>query len=176
MKAPTAQTLLLDPVNEALELVRRFDSGGGFRGYVMQRLGLVVPVGLLIVVTSLACAAATVLFLGGTRSVLVLFAMLLVPFVLAGSLFVQAYVFAYWLEGRAIARALPRKQPPSGALAKALRKARIDMGPMPHVPWLLAALFLVLPLLMLIAVVPGLGVSLVLLLILAPVVFARLDK
>lgn len=176
MKALTAQALLLDPVNEAMALVHRFQAGGGFRGYVMQRLGLVVPVAALIIVTSLACAAATVLFLGGTRSLLVLFAMLLVPFVLAGSFFVQAYVFAYWLEGRALARALPRKRPPSGAVTLALRRAGVDMGAMPAVPWVLALLFVVLPLLMLIAVVPALGISLVFLLALAPVVFARLDQ
>jgi len=82
---------LLGVLNDALNLVERFQKGEGFRAYVLGRLSLVVPIGLLMILTSLACTAATVLYLGGTRPLLVLLAILLVPFVLVGSLFVQAY-------------------------------------------------------------------------------------
>lgn len=175
-KAQIAQSLLLDPLNEALDLVRRFQEGQGFRGYVMQRRGLLVPIALLMLLTSVSCAAATVMYLGGTRSLLVLLAFLLVPFVLAGSLFVQAYVFVFWLEGRALAKALHRAPPKPGPISARLRKAGIDMGAVPPVPWVLAALFLVLPLAMLVAVAPKLAAGLIVLQIAAPVVFARFDR
>jgi hypothetical protein len=47
---------------------------------------------------------------------------------------------------------------------------------MPAVPWALALLFLVLPFAMLASVVPKLAWTLIALHILAPVVFARLDR
>ena len=166
-KAQIAQFLLLDPLNEAMGLVRRYKEAKGFRGYVQERMKFLVPIGGLMFVISVGCAAATVLYLGGTRPILVLFAILLVPFVLLGSLFVQAYTFGAWLENRALAKALHRKP---------LVKGGIDLGTLPPVPWLLAALFLGLPLLMLFAVVPGLGIALILLLVAAPVAFARLDR
>lgn len=166
-KAQVAQTLLLDPVNEAMSLVRRYKEGKGFRGYVRERMKFLVPIGALMFVISVGCAAATVLYLGGTRPILVLFAILLVPFVLIGSFFVQAYTFAAWLENRALSKALHRKPPVTRG---------IDLGTLPPVPWLLAALFLGLPLLMLFAVVPGVALALILLLVAAPVAFARLDR
>jgi hypothetical protein len=91
--------------------------------------------------------------------------MLFAPFVLLGSLFVQVYVFGSWLEGRALDRALHRRPPVK----------QLDLGRMPSVPWVLAAFFLFAPLAMLVAVVPALGVLLIVLLIGTPVAFARLD-
>jgi hypothetical protein len=167
---------LLGAVNDALDLVRRFQELEGFRAYLLGRLPLIVPIGLLIVVTSIACAAATVLYLGGTRSFLVLLAMLLVPFVLAGSLFVQAYTFFSWLESRALAQALHRKAPRGPMAAWMIRKLGVDMGSLPSVPWVLAAIFLLLPLAMLVMVAPTFGLALIVLLVLAPVVFARFDR
>ena len=171
-----AQTLLLDPLNGALALVRRFQESDGFRGYVKQRFALVLPVALLMLATSIGCAAATVLYLGGTRPFLVLLSLLLVPFVLAGSFFVQAYVFFSWLEERALAKALHHRPPPAGPIGTKLRKLGIDLGKMPAVPWVLAALFLFLPLVMLLAVVPKFAVALIVLHLLAPLAFAGLDR
>ena len=175
-KVQIAQALFLNPLNEGMDLVRRYQDGEGFRTYVKDRLPLLLPIGLLIAFTSLACAASTVLYLGGTRSVLVLFAMLLVPVILAGSFFVQAYVFAYWLESRALARALHRKPVRSGAIALQLRKAGIDLGSMPPVPWILAVLFIGVPFAMLFQVAPSFAALLVFLHIVAPLAFARLDR
>jgi hypothetical protein len=175
-KAQIAQTLLLDPVNEAMNLLRRYQEGQGFRGYLRERTALLVPVGLLMLVTSLACAAATVLFLGGTRSFVVLLAILLVPFVLIGSAFVQAYVFAAWLEGRALAKALHRKPAIRGPISAKLHEAGIDLGSRPPVPWVLAAIFLALPLWMLWLVMPKLAFLLIALHIIVPFAFARLDR
>jgi hypothetical protein len=163
-------------MNEALGLARRYQQGQGFRSYVRERMNLLVPIGLLMLVVSIGCAAATVLYLGGTRPVLVLLAILLVPFILVGSFCVQAYVFASWLEGRALAKALHRRPKAAGPITARLLKAGIDMGAMPAVPWLLAALFVALPIAMLLAVMPGLAVLLILLLAAAPVAFARFDR
>lgn len=170
------QYLFLGVLEKALNLVQRYQEGGGFKSYVLERMRLIVPVGLLMGVTSIGCAAATVLYLGGTRPTLVLLSILLVPFVLLGSFFVQAYVFAFWLENRALAQALHHRPAAAGPVAARLRKAGIKVGALPPVPWVLAALVLFLPLGMLIIVVPWLGILLTALLIIAPVAFARLDR
>jgi len=104
--AQIAQTLLLDPLNEATSLYQRYQQAPALRGYIQERKRFLVPIGALMVFISLGCSAASVLYLGGTRPVLVLLAMLFAPFVLVGSLFVQVYVFGSWLEGRALDRAL----------------------------------------------------------------------
>ena len=163
--AQIAQTLLLDPLNDATSLYRRYQQAPGLRSYIQERMRLLVPIGALMVFVSLGCSAASVLYLGGTRPILVLLAMLFAPFVLLGSLFVQVYVFGSWLEGRALDRALHRRPPVK----------QLDLGRMPSVPWVLAAFFLFAPLAMLISVVPALGILLIVLLIGTPVAFARLD-
>jgi hypothetical protein len=167
---------LLGTLTEGLNLAYRFRDSDGFRAYVQRRIGLVAPIVVLIVLTSLACTAATVLYLGGMRPLLVLLAILLVPFVLAGSLFVQAYVFFFWLENRALAQALHRKAPRGPVAAWLMRKFGVDMGSPPPVPWVLAAIFLVLPMAMLVMVAPKIGLVLILLLMLAPILFARFDR
>jgi hypothetical protein len=171
-----AQALLLEPLNEALGLAHRFQEAKGFRGYLQERKVLLIPIVVLMVMTSLSCAAASVLYLGGTRSILVLMAILLVPFVLAGSLFVQAYVFFAWLENRAIAKAL-RRSLPRGPVARWLKqRLGVDMGTFPPVPWVLAAAFLVAPLAALLDVAPAWALVLIAFMVLAPVAFARLDR
>lgn len=175
-KAQIAQSLFLNPLNDGMGLVRRYQDGQGLRTYVKDRMALLAPVGLLMVFTSLAFAAGTVLYLGGTRSVLVLFALLLVPLVLAGSFVVQAYVFGTWLESRALAKALHRRPKRVGPLAARLLRYGMDMGTVPPVPWVLALLFVALPLLMLFQVAPKFAALLVFLHIVAPFGFARLDR
>lgn len=171
-----AQSLLLDPLNEGMNLVRRYQEGRGLRDYVLERTTLLVPIAVLMVVTSLACAAATVMYLGGLRPFLVLLSLLLAPLILAGSAFVQAYIFVFWLENRAIAKALRRAPRPAGPITAQLHKAGIDLGTMPPVPWVLAIVFLVLPLGMLLSIAPGIGAALIALHVLTPFAYARLDR
>lgn len=165
-KAQIAQAVLLDPLNEAISLYRRYQQAPGLRTYIQERKRFLVPIGALMVLISLGCSAASVLYLGGTRPFLVLLSMLLAPFVLFGSLFVQIYVFGSWLEGRALDRALHRRRPVK----------EFDLGRMPSVPWIFAGLFLFAPLAMLVSVMPAFGIFLILLLAAAPVAFARLDR
>jgi hypothetical protein len=106
----------------------------------------------------------------------VIFALLLVPVVLFGSFFVQAYVFGSWLEARALAKALQRRPRAPGPIRARLVKAKIDIGAMPPVPWVLAILFLGFPLAMLVSVAPLWAWTLVVLHIAAPFAFARLDQ
>ena len=175
-KAQIAQALLLDPLNEGMNLVRRFQEARGFREYIQERTKLLAPIAVLMALTSLACAAATVMYIGGMQPILVLLSLLLAPVILAGSAFVQVYIYLSWLENRALARALRRPLQPGGPIRAQLRKAGIDLGTLPRVPWLLAIVFLFLPLSMLVVIVPRVGFTLVALHILAPFVFVRLDR
>ena len=171
-----AQSLLLDPLNEGMSLLRRFQEARGFREYLQERTKLLAPIAVLVALTSLACAAATAMYIGGMQPILVLLSLLLAPVILAGSGFVQAYVYLSWLENRALAKALRRPLQPSGLIRAQLRKAGIDLGTLPRVPWVLAIVFLILPLSMLVVIVPGVGFTLVALHILVPFVFVRLDR
>ena len=150
--------VLLDALNGAFSLAQRTRDAAPLKAYLRERTLLIVPVVALMAIVSICCAASMVMFLGGTSSLLVLLSMLLVPFVLVGSFFVQAYVFFSWLEARALAKALHH-----------------GTGPLP-VPWVLAAIFLVVPLAMLVTVSPLVGITLILLLVAAPFGFARLDR
>jgi hypothetical protein len=129
-----AQRFVLAPLQDALQLLHRAREGP-FHAYLSDRVPLLFAMALLMTLTSAGCAAGVLLFLGSTRSVLDLLVFLLVPFVLVCSFVVQAVLVLSWLENRALAQALHHK-------------ARL-----PRLPWLYAALFLVLPLIMLVQVV-----------------------
>jgi hypothetical protein len=158
----TAKHLLLGVLEDGVHLANRVQENRPFRTYLEQRAWLVAPAALLIVIASLACALGLVLFVGGTRPVLVLFSLVLAPFVLAGSVLVQAYVFVSWLETRALARALGHRLP---------RRRNL-----PIVQSMLAGLFVAAPLVMLCSVAPTIGFTIVVLLIAAPFAYARLDR
>ena len=168
--------LVFGPINAAIDLVRRYQEVPAFRGYVNDRMVAVGPICALILLTSVCCAFATILFVGGTQPLLVLLGMILAPFVVIGSLFVLVFVFFSWLENRSLAQALHHSLKPPGPIARKLRDAGFDLGSMPPVPWLWAVLFVILPLLILMAKMPILGWPLVLVLIAVPFAYARLDR
>ncbi len=151
--------------NEARGLAGRYQDGPGFRDYVASRMVFVAPAAVLFLLISIACAASTVIFLADRHPMLALPGLLLAPFVLVGSLFVQAFVFFSWLESRALARALGRR-----------KKAPLDFGEMPNVPWTLAAVLLLVPLLMLFAVSGTALLVLILLVAAIAFAFARFDR
>ena len=163
---------------DALALLARFRDAEGFREYLRARMPMVVPAVALFALTSIACAAAGVIFLADRHPMLALPGLVLAPFVLMGSLFVQLFVFFSWLENRAIARALghraSRKQGFIGALVA--RKLHIELGEPPRVPWGLAAVFFILPLALFVKVALKAALLLILLAILLPLAFARFDK
>jgi len=176
-KPAIADYLVFDVVNDALNLVQRFQKSEVLRGYVLARMRLVVPAGVLMVLTSLAFAGATVIFIGGTRPALVLLGLLIMPFVLLGSAFVQAYVFASWLEGRALAKALPHRAAPAHNRVSLWLKSRLgaELGSPPRIPWGFAAVFVLLPLAMLAMLSAKVALALIVLHIAAPILFARFD-
>jgi hypothetical protein len=173
-----SQYLPTATLSEARNLVHRFQEGEAFRLYVVRRIWLVIPAGLVMLLVSLACAAATVLFLAGGGSWFALPAFLLAPFILIGSLFVQLYVFFSWLESRALAQAFRRRtRPVQGALAKWLaKKTGADMGAFPPVPWILAAVVLFAPLAMLMVVAVKVALLLIPLALLTPILYALFDR
>jgi hypothetical protein len=150
---------------DAWKLAVRFREAEGFRAYLRRRAAFVVPALALFALISIACAAATVILLAERHAMLALPAMMLAPFVLAGSFFIEALVFFTWLEGRALAQALGRRG-----------NKRFDFGEMPAVPWVLAAIFLGLPLMVLIAVSPAAALVLILLAVLITCAIARFDR
>ncbi len=98
---------------------------------------------------------------------------------LAGSLFVQLYVFFAWLEERALAQVA---RPPHRAGAGQVRRAGPSAssartsGRLPRVPWVLAAIFVFLPLAVLTQLAPKCAALLIVLLVLAPILYARFDR
>ncbi len=169
--------LLLGPLEDALGLMHRYRQTEDFQDYVGARLPLVIPAALLLLVAAIACAMTPVMLLVGTQPVASLAGLLLAPVVLAGSLFVLAYVFFAWLEERSLARSLGHRTGPApGRLRSWLkRKLGADLGKPPRVPWLLAGLFLLLPLAILAYHAPGVAVPLLLLLAAMPILYARLE-
>jgi hypothetical protein len=173
-----SQYVPTETLGEARNLVRRFQEGEAFKLYVLRRMWLVIPAGLVILLVSLACAASTVLFLAGGGSWLALPAFVLAPFILIGSLFVQLYMFFSWLESRALAQAFRRRaRPAPGAFARWLAKRTgADMGTLPPVPWILAAVVLLAPLAMLALVAPKIALLLIPLALLTPILYALFDR
>jgi Flp pilus assembly protein TadB len=91
---------------------------------------------------------------------------------------VLALVFFSWLEERALAKSLGHRTGRApGKLARWVkRKLRADLGKAPRVPWLLAAVLVVAPLILLAGHAPGAAVPLIVLLAAAPVLYARFER
>ena len=92
---------LLQPLEDAMGLARRYRDLEAFRDYVAARWKWVGPACLLLAVTALACGAAPIALLVGTQPAAALAGLLLAPVVLAGSSLVLLTVFFAWLEERA---------------------------------------------------------------------------
>lgn len=169
--------LLLGPLDDALDLVHRYRKAEDFQDYVGARLPLVIPAALLLLVAAIACAMTPVMLLVGTQPVASLAGLLLAPVVLVGSLFVLVYVFFAWLEERSLVRSLGHRTGSApGRLGRWLkRKLGADLGKPPRVPWLLAGLFVFVPLAILATQAPGVAAPLLLLLAAMPILFARLE-
>ena len=152
----------MDILHEAPNLLQRYRHGDAFRRYVHRHAPLVVAALVVFLIVSVATTAAMVVFFGGTSELLVLACLVLAPFVLVGSLAVQAFVFFSWLEQRAIDRVAGR---PPWTIQEHL----------PHVPWTLAAVFLVVPFFILAAVSIKVAATLLVVFILTPVAYSLLD-
>ena len=162
-------------VDELFKLAQRYDKGQGFRRYVKERVALVAPLALLMLATGIVFASALIVF-AGPHIWLALPAMILAPFVLVGSLLVQAFLYFSWLENRAMAKALGHPLGAAGPVSAWIRRhLRAEMGRAPPVPWDLAALFLAAPFLVLLSVSSQIALALALVHVAAPFFYARLE-
>jgi len=172
------RSLSLKIFEDAHNLAERYQKGDAFRLYVAERLRLVIPAVVAFLLVSIACTAGTVVFLVGTRSWLMLPSLVFAPLILIGSLFVQIYVFFSWLELRALARALGHAaKPAAGTVPAWLSKIpALNSSSIPPVPWILAAIFLFAPLVILARLAWPAALALVVLAAVAPVLCWRLDR
>jgi hypothetical protein len=152
----------MDILHEAPNLLQRYRHGDAFRRYVQRHLPFVAVALIVFLTVSTATTAAMVVFFGGTSEFMVLTCLLLVPFVLVGSLGVQTFIFFSWLEQRALDRVAGR---PPCTIQEHL----------PQVPWTLAAVFIAAPFFILALVSIKVAVTLLLVFILTPVAYSLLD-
>lgn len=150
-------------LNEAAGLFNRFKDGETFRHHVEQRLRLIMPVCCLMLLVSVCAGAGVLLALGQVHRGLALAGVLLMPVVLIGSLFVQAYLFFAWLENRALAHRSPGQ-------------AQAGLGKLPPVPWLLASALILIPLALLATVAWHGALVVAGLAAFAPFAYAMLDR
>lgn len=105
----------VETAGAAHALFRRYEKGTAFRIYLKRHSLEVLVAALVLVAISLACTAATIVFVGGMSAWRVFLALLLAPLVLAANLGMLLYVLFAWLETRAIPAPLP--EPPWVPLA-----------------------------------------------------------
>jgi hypothetical protein len=174
----SVRLLPLHTLQEAQNLVNRFREGKVFRLYLQDRLHLVLPVLLLMVVIGVTGAAAVLVFATSYSGWLVLPVVLLVPVVLAGSLFVQAYVFFSWLENRAIARALGlrTKRAQGENAGRNSGAGGLNLGEAPVIPWGLIGLFFFGPLALMATFAFWIAMGLFGLALVVPLAYAKLDR
>lgn len=170
--------LPLKSLEDALDLFLRLQEGDGLRRYVVDCRQLVLPSVLILLLFSITLSAGTYVYISEVHTLLAILALILAPVILIGSFLVQLCILFYWLENRALMHALGgRSKHVPGAIAIWLnQKLNVDMGPFPRVPWILAIVFLVLPLLMLFQVEWIVGFGLVVLAVALPIVYAHFDR
>jgi hypothetical protein len=169
--------LPLETLQEAANLYNRYQAGAGFRVYMRSRMNLVYVMVALFVAGAVVCTAGTVVALAGARAFLMLFALILAPFILIGCLFVQGYIFFGWLENRALAEGLKHQIEREGPVKRWLRRnLKAQMGKFPPMPWILVALFLLLPLLATASVFPKVALGLLAVYVAAVILYARIDS
>ncbi|HUU74020.1 MAG TPA: hypothetical protein VMW70_15445 [Burkholderiales bacterium] len=169
---------LLETLYDARELLDRYRHVESFNNYISERMFIIVPALLLQFLTGIGCVMGIVTLLPDMHWALILPILLSMPVILAGSVFVQIYVFFCWIEGRSMERALgAHRKARRGAFATWMQsKLHLDIGPPPRVPWVLAALFVLAPLLSLAhAWLPAAAVFIGLAIVM-PFIYASVDR
>ena len=170
--------IVAGPAGEAQRLLYRLREVDSLNFYVRRNKWLVTFSVLVILLTSLACLLGIFTLLPDLHWFFVLPLLVLLPIILAGSLFVQTFVFFSWIEGRSLARVLGRRSKTRrGPVARWMwRKLRLNMSPKPPIPWLLTIVFLILPLGLLLHVWPLAASVVIALEIGMPILYAYLDR
>ncbi len=170
--------LFTDTLENALALLQRFQEVESFNVYVHERMPGILAAMLIMFLISIGCVMGIVTLLPNMHWAFVLPMLFVLPIVLVGSMFTEAYIFFSWIEGRSMEQALgSRRKAPRGALATWLRKKLfVDLGPFPPVPWFLATVFLAVPLVMLALTWFPAAAGFIALGILMPFAYAFLDR
>jgi hypothetical protein len=171
---------LLDPIDDARDILRRLQNNEAFRHYLWERRLRALPLVVGIVLASLACAGAAlalalIMHAGALLELVAILA--IAPIVLVGSFSVQAHVLLSWLEGRSLAKLQKGSRPRDrGRIGRWLvRRFRIELGPLPQVPWIPALVFFLLPVAILASVSAPVAAGLVAFQIVAAIIYARQD-
>ena len=155
-------------VRDARDLALKFARDEVLHAYVGPRIWAVIAVTLVFVLVSSVCAIDVMIKTG--RFVPGIVALLLGAAAWAGGVVGQIYVFAIWLEGRAVLRDRDERgidmQMPAGFLAY-LKYSRA------LVPWILVAVCIALPLLVMALRVPVVALLLLAASGLAPFLFRK---
>jgi len=159
---------------EAQNLLKRYREGSAFRYYVEERMPLVLFAVVVFLGYSVATTAATIVFVGGTHGFLTFLAMVFAPFLLLGSLAVLLFMFFSWLETRAMGKTARRASVDLRRIRSvpALRSA-LERLP---VPWLFAAVFILLPFIVTLLLSAKTALALLVGASLAPALFSILDR
>jgi hypothetical protein len=169
---------LLDPIGDALALLRRLQSNEMFQRYLRERSLHALPLVAGVAIAGLALAGGAMHFIGRAGTFLaVLTAVVVALIVLLGSVLVQAYVLLSWLEGRSLAKLQEhRRARDRGPAARWIaQRFGIDLGPPPRVPWIPALVLFALPAAMLASVAPAIAAGVAVLLLVAAIIYARRD-
>ena len=173
-----AQAVFLETLHDALDLLSRFHHVDSFNAYVHERMLFILPAILLQFLTAIGCVMGIFTLLPEMHWSLTLPILLSMPFILAGSVLVQIYVFFCWIEGRSLERALGKHRPGKrGPFASMIRRRlKLDIGPAPRMPWLLVTLFVIAPLVSLAYAWLPAAAAIIGLAILMPFVYAVFDR
>jgi hypothetical protein len=166
----------MDIFTEAPNLLRRYREGAAFRRYVEDRSPLVLTAVLIFLSFSVVTTATTIVFFGTKNLLLMFVAMLMAPFILGASFVVFLFMFFSWLEARSMARLAGRPTPVHGKDALSLPGLRSALEELPPVPWLFAAIFVAVPLVIAGLVSPTIAAVLLTAVLTTPIAYALLDR
>ena len=169
---------LLEPAEGTVHTFQRLRDNETFRDYLRERMLNALPLFVMLVAASVTLAVGTAAFATDTNGFVALLVMVtVVPIVLLGSGWVLVHALLSWLEERSLVALLGGgRSRARGAMNQWLaRQLHIDLGPAPHVPWIPALVFLVLPAVVLIQVSAPIAEGLMALVLLAVIIFAARD-
>lgn len=160
------------------ELLLKFQNDAILQTYLRSRIRIATPVVFVFVFVSTICAIAVMFFAVRLVAPPVpflyrLLVLLVGAAVWVGGIFAQTGIFAVWLEQRAIRRnrsgAAHRPAPPGGVL-NYLKYSRTLF------PWVLVAIFVVLPLGILVDFAPVVALVIIAVLVAAPYLYDKVDS
>jgi hypothetical protein len=173
------QRSLLEPAEGTVNTFQRLRENETFRGYLRERLLNALPLFVMLVVASVTLAVGTAAFATDTNGLIALLVMVtVVPIVLLGSGWVLVHALLSWLEERSLVTLLGGgRSRARGPINQWLaRHVHIDLGPAPHVPWIPAVVFVLLPAVVLTQVSATIAEALVALVLAAVFIYAARDR